>query len=222
MAISLKPDFTFFSGHPALKTVCQEMPELMNQILTQSFANITALSDTFPLLHFLPQSENNDPLSHAWELEKAKQCYFEAFPTTRYFSIENYASVRAATFNMIVSRVYRKLDLLETYPALDNEESRLDSTRIRSTASNLKTSSKDEATSSTKHKHFYDNWKELSNGYPWIPLPQWREGEPKTKVALPSIGLQNTRYVLDRILEKVQDGTSYEYLNTILQRAGTS
>lgn len=138
MAISLKPDFTFFSGHPALKTVCQEMPELMNQILTQSFANITALSDTFPLLHFLPQSENNDPLSHAWELEKAKQCYFEAFPTTRYFSIENYASVRAATFNMIVSRVYRKFDLLETYPASDDEESRLDSTRIRSTASNLR------------------------------------------------------------------------------------
>lgn len=60
---------------------------------------------------------------------------------------------------MIVSKVYRKVDLLETYPASDNEESGLDSTWIRSTASILMTSPKDQATSSTKpkHKHFHEN-----------------------------------------------------------------
>ncbi|KAF6232353.1 hypothetical protein HO173_009458 [Letharia columbiana] len=70
---------------------------------------------------------------------------------------------------MIASKVYRNFDLLETYPALDNEENGLDSTRIRSTASILMTSSKDQATSSTKpkRKHFHENGKELSN---WLPM----------------------------------------------------
>lgn len=40
-------------------------------------------------------------------------------------------------------------------------------------------------------------------------------------MAYPSIELQDTRYLLDRILEKIRDGTSYEYFNTILQRPGT-
>lgn len=122
--------------HPALKTVCQEMPEIMNHILTQSFENITALNNKFPLLHFLPRSENDDPPDHTWELKKTKQCYKEAFPTTRYFFMENFATIRAAIFNMIIFKVYRKLDLPETYPASDNEKSELDSTRICSTASN--------------------------------------------------------------------------------------
>ncbi|KAF6227449.1 hypothetical protein HO133_008893 [Letharia lupina] len=120
---------------------------------------------------------------------------------------------------MIASKVYRKFDLLETYPASDNEGSGLDSTRIRSTASILMTSSKDQATSSTKpkpkHKHVHENGKGLSNGCPWIPWPQWREGEPKTKnYKTPDIGWTE-------FSRKNRDGTSYEYLNTILQRPGT-
>lgn len=41
-------------------------------------------------------------------------------------------------------------------------------------------------------------------------------------MAYPSIELQDAKYLFDKIFEKVQDGTSYEYLNTILQRVGTS
>lgn len=167
----------------------------MNQILTQSFADITTLSDTFPLLQFLPYSESIDLSSHTWELGKAKECYYETFPTTKYCYIKDFATVRAVIFNMIIAKVYRKVDISKTYPASDIEKSEADSSQIRSTTEGER----------------------LSNNYPSIPLSQWREAEPKTKVACPSIELKDTGYLLDKILEKIQDG-NYKDLNMVLQR----